>query len=198
MPNHPEAAQGRPVWIFMAATAMATTVSTLAATALVKAEATEPVAVTCTCDVPTPVAVPAPAPPAAEAPPAPTVPQAPAVEASTDEASTDETSEQAAEPPKAEVEGALDKEVIRRVVAAHINEVRHCYNEGLAGDPSLAGRVVVHFTIDPRGKVTRSTAESEMEGEVPTCIAKAVGRWAFPKPREGEVKVSYPFLLEPG
>ena len=34
---------------------------------------------------------------------------------------------------------------------------------------------------------------------VGNCIAKAVKRWKFPKPREGKsVKVTYPFNLSPG
>lgn len=101
--------------------------------------------------------------------------------------------------PKAEVDGALDKDLIRRIVRAHIGEVRYCYDEGLAHDPELAGRVVVDFVIGAEGKVTRSTAESDMEGDVPDCIATAVSRWLFPRPADGkDVAVKYPFVLEPG
>jgi outer membrane biosynthesis protein TonB len=191
--GHSHAAQGRPIWLFMAATAMATTVSTLAATAMVKAEATEPVAVTCSCEAPAGAS--ALAPPAAEGP---AVAEALAVAEEPEQLAIEPAAPVAA-PIMAKVEGALDKDIIRRVVMAHINEVRYCYNEGLALDPELAGRVVVAFTIGPKGKVTRSTAESEMEGEVPGCIASAVSRWMFPKPRDGqEVAVHYPFELEPG
>jgi hypothetical protein len=41
---------------------------------------------------------------------------------------------------KAEVQGALDKDIVRRIQRAHINEVRHCYNQGLARNPELRGR----------------------------------------------------------
>lgn len=178
-----------PVWMFMAATAMATTISTLAATALVKADANEPVAVACTCETPAPAAV------------AETPAETPA-EAEADQRVTPPMQQgiTVAPPPAAEVEGALSKDIIRRIVKAHINEVRYCYNEGLQGDPELAGRVAVSFTIGGSdGKVSRSEAESDMEGEVPECIAKAVGRWMFPKPADGEdVQVTYPFVLEPG
>src|SRR5690606_7250695 len=44
---------------------------------------------------------------------------------------------------KAEVKGNLDQDIVRRVVRAHINEVRSCYSRGLARDPALAGRVVI-------------------------------------------------------
>ena len=43
--------------------------------------------------------------------------------------------------------GALDKEIIRRVIRRHLNELRFCYERELAKSPSLAGRVVVTFTL---------------------------------------------------
>lgn len=191
-----EGAQARPVWLFMVATAMATTVSTLAATAMVNSEApeaTQPTQVSCTCEAP--AAIPVVAAPAA--PPAPAEP----IAAAPMPVQTAEpvVASEGAPAPKAEVVGSLDKDVIRRIVRAHIGEVRYCYNEGLAHDPELAGHVDVEFVIGAAGKVTRSVAHSEMEGEVPECIAKAVSRWMFPRPSDGgDVAVTYPFVLEPG
>ncbi|MCY1006798.1 AgmX/PglI C-terminal domain-containing protein [Nannocystis pusilla] len=102
---------------------------------------------------------------------------------------------------KAEVQGALDKDIIRRIVRAHINEVRYCYNQALARDPNAKGRVAVQFTIGGTGKVpTAVVQESTMKDPaVGSCIAQAVKRWTFPKPEGGgSVIVSYPFVLEPG
>ena len=102
---------------------------------------------------------------------------------------------------KAEVQGALDKDIIRRIVRAHINEVRHCYNQGLAKDPNLKGRVSVQFTIGGTGAVQAAVvAESQIKDTaVSNCIAQAVRRWKFPKPQGGgSVIVTYPFVLEPG
>jgi TonB family protein len=102
---------------------------------------------------------------------------------------------------KASVKGALDKDIIRRIVRAHINEVRHCYNQGLVRDPNLKGRVAVQFTIGPTGKVPVAVvAQSSLkDGSVANCVAKAVKRWTFPKPQGGgNVVVTYPFVLEPG
>lgn len=101
----------------------------------------------------------------------------------------------------AQVKGALDKDIIRRIVRAHINEVRHCYNQGLVRDPNLKGRVAVQFTIGPTGKVPVAVvAQSSLkDGSVANCVAKAVKRWTFPKPQGGgNVVVTYPFVLEPG
>jgi TonB family protein len=102
---------------------------------------------------------------------------------------------------KAKVKGALDKDIIRRIVRAHINEVRHCYNQGLVKDPNLKGRVAVQFTIGPTGKVPVAVvAQSSLKDKnVANCVAKAVKRWKFPKPQGGgNVVVTYPFVLEPG
>lgn len=172
---------------------MATTVSTLAATAMVKADAAETVgaeavSVTCACET-TPAATVAP-------------PVAEACEASEPEAEPlQEQRVTAPKPAQAKVEGALDKDIIRRIVKAHINEVRYCYNQGLADDPELAGRVEVAFTIGTDGRVSKSEVSSTTMGEteVPQCVAQAVERWMFPKPANDEsVQVTYPFVLEPG
>jgi hypothetical protein len=102
---------------------------------------------------------------------------------------------------KAEVNGNLDKDIVRRIVRAHINEVRSCYNAGLTKDPALGGRVEVQFVIADTGKVSSSVVGSTTLGDpdVGKCIALAVKRWTFPKPQGGgEVQVMYPFILESG
>ena len=72
--------------------------------------------------------------------------------------------------------GALDKQIIRRIVRAHINEVRHCYNQGLDKDPELKGEVQIHFVISAKGTVATSKVKATtLPGpEVATCMAKAV------------------------
>ncbi len=98
---------------------------------------------------------------------------------------------------EASVQGSLDKEVIRRVIRQHIGEVKLCYEEQLKTNPSLAGRVMAHFTIGPDGKVTDSSIQetSLKSPACEKCIADAVRGWEFPKPRGGKVVVSYPFVL---
>lgn len=192
--------EGRPVWMFMAATAMATTVSTLAATAMVEADSPQPVAVTCDCgpsaseQAVMPAAAPALARQAAAEPELATEPEASAEPRQAEPAPV-------VEQANAKVEGALDKDIIVRIVRAHINEVRYCYNEGLARDPDLAGRVAVQLTIAPSGEVpVAAVVDSSLEDDgVEQCIAGAVKRWMFPKPPGGgNVVVTYPFVLEPG
>jgi hypothetical protein len=99
----------------------------------------------------------------------------------------------------ADVRGSLSKEVIRRVIQRHINEVRFCYEQELNTRPDLSGRVQVKFIVSPSGAVQAANVESSTLGaaRAETCIAAAVRRWTFPAPDGGGIViVSYPFVLE--
>jgi TonB family protein len=99
----------------------------------------------------------------------------------------------------AEVRGSLSKEVIRRVVRRHINEVKFCYEQQLNARPDLSGRVTTRFVISPTGSVQSAmVGSSSLRNEaVESCIVRAVRRWTFPAPDGGGVVVvNYPFLLD--
>jgi TonB family protein len=98
------------------------------------------------------------------------------------------------------VMGALSKEVIRRIVRRHMNEIKFCYEQQLAIQPDLRGRVAVKFVISPQGSVSSSVVASTTlhNARVENCIVKAVRRWVFPAPEGGGIViVTYPFMLEP-
>jgi len=102
---------------------------------------------------------------------------------------------------KASVEGAMDADIVRRIVRSHINEVRDCYELGLDKDATLSGEVTIDFTIDARGKVSSAEVAEDTLGdkEVGKCMGKALERWKFTRPKDGgSVKVSCPFVLAPG
>jgi Ca-activated chloride channel family protein len=98
------------------------------------------------------------------------------------------------------VMGSLDKEILRRVMRSHANEVRYCYERELASRPGLAGKVTVTFTIAPNGVVVSSSIQQSTLAApgVETCIAQAVRRWSFPSVEGGGiVVVTYPYLFRP-
>ncbi|HNK44493.1 MAG TPA: AgmX/PglI C-terminal domain-containing protein [Pseudomonadota bacterium] len=101
-------------------------------------------------------------------------------------------------PGTAEVRGSLDKELIRRIIRRHINEVKFCYERELTRTPNMEGRVMVNFTIGPTGGVVASIVQSSTLGNpvVEQCIAGALRRWEFPRPQGGIVVVTYPFVLK--
>ncbi len=171
-----------PVRLFVLSTAMAATAATAAAFMLFGAQQDDaPTPCTCVCEAPqTPAEVEAP--PIHEETPA--------------EAAAEPETDPVSEP---EVDGALDRDLLRRIVRAHISEVRYCYNQGLSDGSRLAGRVDVQFTIGPSGDVSASSiASSTLDHDATeVCIAKAVKRWKFPKPEAGDAVVTYPFVLRP-
>ncbi|MDC0715714.1 AgmX/PglI C-terminal domain-containing protein [Nannocystis bainbridge] len=105
----------------------------------------------------------------------------------------------AAGPARAD-DGSLYQTLIRRVVRAHMPEVRTCYNEGLARKPALAGKLTVNFEIGSDGHVLNSEAVDSTlaDPKVEACVAAAVRSWLFVRPDEGTFKASYPFEFAPG
>ena len=102
-------------------------------------------------------------------------------------------------PGTAEVRGSLDKEIIRRIIRRHLNEVKFCYERELVKNQGLAGRVMIQFTIAGTGAVVASAVQSSTMNNPPVemCIAQSVRRWEFPKPSGGGiVVVTYPFVLK--
>ena len=100
---------------------------------------------------------------------------------------------------KADVRGSLSKEVIRRIINRHINEVRFCYEQELNQRPDLQGRVAIQFIVSPTGAVQTAAVNSSDLGnqKVEQCIVSAVRRWSFPSPEGGGiVVVTYPFVLQ--
>jgi hypothetical protein len=94
--------------------------------------------------------------------------------------------------------GSLSKDIIKRVVHAHHNEIKFCYEKRLTAKMLGSGRVVARFIIAGNGRVIGSGVESTTlhDTEVEACIAEAVRRWEFPRPDDsGTVIVSYPFML---
>ena len=100
----------------------------------------------------------------------------------------------------ASVRGSLDKEIVRRTIRRHINEVKYCYEQELTRNRDLSGRILVQFTISSTGQVISSVIQNSTMGNarVETCTTQAVRRWEFPKPEGGGLAiVSYPFVLAP-
>src|SRR5262249_5693530 len=93
------------------------------------------------------------------------------------------------------------KEIVRRIIRLHLNEVRYCYEQELPRHPELAGRLVVQFMVAGTGRVISSVLEKTStlaNPRVGMCVTEAVGRWEFPRPEGGGlVQVSYPFQLQP-
>lgn len=94
--------------------------------------------------------------------------------------------------------GGLDRDLIADVINRNLGQIRFCYEQGLQGDPALAGRVAVDFTIGGQGQVKIASVGSTTLNSklVEDCILLRLKTWKFPLPEGGtDVKVSYPFAL---
>ncbi len=98
-----------------------------------------------------------------------------------------------------EIEGGLDKEVIARIIAGYLGEIRFCYERQLSAEPDIYGKVQLKFSIDAAGSVAnqRVGTSSLKSAMVEGCILRRVARWKFPQPKGGtEVLVTYPFMFK--
>jgi len=100
-----------------------------------------------------------------------------------------------------EVRGALSKEVIKRVIQRHVNEVRYCYEQQLTLNPKLTGKVSIKWQINADGRASNpmllgGDATTLPNEEVGRCIMSRIVTWEFPKPRGGGIAiVTYPWIL---
>jgi hypothetical protein len=95
----------------------------------------------------------------------------------------------------------LSADVIRRVIWVHINQIKYCYQQALFKQPTLAGRLVMNFQINPQGQVLElAVRETTLQSpEVLTCITDSMRSWEFPPTPhyEGVTEINYPFVLRP-
>lgn len=100
---------------------------------------------------------------------------------------------------KTQIEHAsLTKEAINDVVRQHLAAIKCCYESQLKTDPSLTGSLVVGWTIEPTGTVSRSWIVERSLPAQPTldCIGEEICGWAFP-PAEGATGIGrYPIIFK--
>ncbi|MGQ0505318.1 MAG: TonB family protein [Myxococcaceae bacterium] len=101
-------------------------------------------------------------------------------------------------PGKTTVVGGLSKDVIAKVIKRHQNEIKYCYEQELAKQADLGGKVAVMFTIDPAGAVAEAnvTESSLNNTNAESCMVARIRRWKFPEPQGGGVvTVNFPWIF---
>jgi TonB family protein len=92
----------------------------------------------------------------------------------------------------------LPRDVVAKVIRAHFNEIKYCYERELQSHQSLAGKVSVSFTIGPTGEVLESSISESTIGDeaVESCMLARILRWRFPDPAGGGVvTVNHPWIF---
>ncbi len=97
-----------------------------------------------------------------------------------------------------QVTGLLSRDQVQTVIRENHNQVRYCYERRLHEEPTLQGRTVAHFIINPAGHVQSVSVERSFDAGVESCLERAIARWTFPAPEGGGVvAVTYPFEFRP-
>lgn len=91
---------------------------------------------------------------------------------------------------------------IRAIVIAHRDEARACYDKALPNHPGMEGDLVISFTIDPKGSVSKislDTARSQItDPDVAACVMDIIKKIQFASSPGGyETRASYPFNFHP-
>ncbi len=98
------------------------------------------------------------------------------------------------------VSAGIPPEVIQRIVRQSFGRLRLCYENGRRKDPTLTGRVVVRFVIDPNGDVAqanKTTGTTLPDPDVVRCVVRSFDTLSFPQPSAGSVDVVYPIDFAP-
>lgn len=96
--------------------------------------------------------------------------------------------------------GVFDPSIVTRQIRARIRAIQSCYERELRNNPTLAGRVLVSFTIQTTGSVSGARATENTTGSpaVASCVVNTIRRFRFtPGPEGGSVTFAYPFVFAP-
>lgn len=96
-------------------------------------------------------------------------------------------------------EGAVDANAVARIIRGQLGGIRSCYERALRNNPTLSGRLEVHFTIGGSGRITSINSSGlPAAPEVGTCVEGRIRNLVFPQPEGGSVEFSFPFTFTPG
>ncbi len=111
---------------------------------------------------------------------------------------------EAAATPKADTKGEETRtiDVIAKILKDNRKPVRDCYEKALKDIPTLKGDMVIHFQLNPEGKikkielnVEKSTLKSPA---VADCAIAEIKKLTFPPSSRGmDTTVNYPYNLNP-
>jgi hypothetical protein len=97
------------------------------------------------------------------------------------------------------VEPRLPPVEIQRIIRAHFDTMRACYEDGLRRTAKLRGSVRTRFVIGTEGRVSSTKLDcTTMPDDVAVqCVVDAFAPLQFPRPQGGDVTVLYPIQFNP-
>lgn len=106
--------------------------------------------------------------------------------------------------PAAPTTGRIDPVRVSAAIRNQTPVLRDCYTRALAGDPQLAGRVVVRFVVDPYGHLNSLASQAQTQAGDPArlvavghCLEGVMAGMELPPPTGGSAAVALPFDFGP-
>lgn len=88
---------------------------------------------------------------------------------------------------------------IAAVIQAHLPQISGCYEQSLAANAALRGRLVARFAVDASGVVVGEPAVTGIP-EAPAlsaCVAAQIQTLRFAPSANPMTRITYPFVFEP-
>jgi len=97
-----------------------------------------------------------------------------------------------------QIGGALDRDVIRKVVQRFRAQLQDCYAAQLAKHPDLEGTANISYTIAADGSVSSVSVTGLGNQAAEACMTRVIERMQFPRPMgNGPVKTNLPMVFRP-
>jgi outer membrane biosynthesis protein TonB len=105
----------------------------------------------------------------------------------------------APEPLPATLPSAESPAAVREAMLSRGPAVRQCYTRELRNTPSLHGRMLVEFTVDPDGAIGRVKIRRDTIGSprVRACVTQVIAGLRFAARSAAPVHFRYPFVFAP-
>lgn len=91
---------------------------------------------------------------------------------------------------KTVVLGAIDPDILRRILREHIPQFRYCYQQELGRNSKIKGIIDLNFMINGKGRVSKTSVDSKrgkFSKKGINCVSGVLKMIKFPKPKGGGV-----------
>jgi hypothetical protein len=90
------------------------------------------------------------------------------------------------------------RETIRKTIQSKLPQLKACYEAQLKKSPSLAGKIVISFSVDDKGQTSDfSFKQNELQDtEMESCFVSELKKASFPPaPPATNMSIDYPFVF---
>ena len=92
-------------------------------------------------------------------------------------------------------QGSINEGLILKLLQKYQERFNYCYEKALLSAPTIAGNLVMQWTIGPSGKATDiKVVRSQLNHPgLHSCMQHELGKIPFPSPQGGPVSIKFPF-----